>query len=68
MFKNPFLTSKKTQHVSIKKINWLMLFKLIIAVYSENRTKPINIRNGQNAELLNVKLDGACSYHWVLNG
>jgi hypothetical protein len=42
LFKNPVRTSKKTQHFTITKINWLMLFKEIIAVYSENNTKPIN--------------------------
>jgi hypothetical protein len=34
-------TSKKTQSVSIKNINWLLLFKDIIAVYRENLTKLI---------------------------
>jgi hypothetical protein len=38
-----------------------MLFREIIAVYSENGMKPINTLCGQNAELLNVKVDGA--YH-----
>jgi hypothetical protein len=33
-------TSKKTQRGSITKVNWLMLFREIIAVYSENHTKP----------------------------
>jgi hypothetical protein len=32
-----------------------MLFLEIIAVYSENRTKLINVLYGQNAELLIVK-------------
>jgi hypothetical protein len=40
-----------------------MLFREIIAVYSENHTKPINTLRGQNAELLNVKVGGAYSYH-----
>jgi hypothetical protein len=35
-----------------------MLFREIIAVYSENRTKPINTHYGQNAELLVVKVRG----------
>jgi hypothetical protein len=39
-------------------INWLVLFKEIIAVYSENHTKHINTLCGQNAELLSVKADG----------
>jgi hypothetical protein len=37
--KNLVRTAKKTQHL---KINWLTLFKKIIAVYGENFTKPIN--------------------------
>jgi hypothetical protein len=32
-----------------------MLFKEIIAVYSENRTEPINALCGQNADLVNIK-------------
>jgi hypothetical protein len=31
------------------KINWLILFMNIIAVYSDNSTKPINIIYWQNA-------------------
>jgi hypothetical protein len=44
LFKNPVRTSKRTQHFTITKINWLTLFKEIIAVYSENHTQPINIK------------------------
>jgi hypothetical protein len=36
LFKNPVRTSKRTPHCTITEINWLMLFKEIIAVYSEN--------------------------------
>jgi hypothetical protein len=42
VFNNSARTAKKTQHFIITKINWLTLFKEIIAVYSENHTKPIN--------------------------
>jgi hypothetical protein len=38
--KNSVLTAKKTQHFAITKINWLTLFKEIIAVYAENYMKP----------------------------
>jgi hypothetical protein len=41
-YNNSVCTAKKTQHFTITKINWLMLFKEIIAVYSENHTKRIN--------------------------
>jgi hypothetical protein len=49
-------------------INWLTLFKEIIAFYCENRTKPINTLCGQNAELLIVTACGTYIYHCALNG
>jgi hypothetical protein len=39
IFKYPVLTSKKTPHFTITKINLLTLFKEIISVYTENHTK-----------------------------
>jgi hypothetical protein len=65
---NSVLTSKKTQHFTITKINLLMLIEEIIPVYSENDIKPINTLCGQNAELLIVEAGGTYSYHWVLKG
>jgi hypothetical protein len=44
IFKELSRTSKKTQHFTITKINWLKLFKEIIAVNSENRTKPVSTK------------------------
>jgi hypothetical protein len=44
LFKNSVRTSKRTPHFTITKINWLVLFKDIIVVYSTNRAKPINIK------------------------
>jgi hypothetical protein len=41
IFKNSVRTAKKTQHFTITKINSLMLFREIIAVYSENNKKPV---------------------------
>jgi hypothetical protein len=41
-----------------------MLFKEIIAVYSENHAKPII----QKAVLLSVKAGGKYSYHLALKG
>jgi hypothetical protein len=32
-------TAKKAQHFTITKINFLMLFKEVISVYTENHTK-----------------------------
>jgi hypothetical protein len=42
--KNSVRTAKKTPHFTITKINWLTLFKEIIAVYTENHTEPINTK------------------------
>jgi hypothetical protein len=38
LFKDPVRTSKRTPHLTITKINWLTLFKEIIAVYSKVTT------------------------------
>jgi hypothetical protein len=45
------VTSKKTQSITIIKLSWLMLFKEILAVYSEDHKKPINTLL-TNAELM----------------
>jgi hypothetical protein len=66
IFKNSFLTSKYMKCISIANINWLVLFREIIAIYSENHTKPIYTLCGQNAELLILKVGGTYSYHWAL--
>jgi hypothetical protein len=39
------------------------LFEEIIAVYSENRPKPIYTLCGKNTELLAVKAGGTYTYH-----
>jgi hypothetical protein len=39
LFKNSVRTSKRTPHFTVTKINWLILFKEIIVVYSENHIK-----------------------------
>jgi hypothetical protein len=44
LFENSVCTSKRTPHFTVTEINWLMLFKEIIAVYIENHTKPINTK------------------------
>jgi hypothetical protein len=64
LFKISVRTSKRTPHFTITKINWLMLFKEIIAVYSEEHTKPINT----NSALLTVKADGSYNYRSALQG
>jgi hypothetical protein len=45
-----------------------MLFKEIIAVYSENHTKHLNTLCEQNAELFSVKVGGKYRYHCALKG
>jgi hypothetical protein len=60
IFTDSVRTAKKTQHFTIKKINWLTLFKEIIAVYTENHTKDTN----NKADLLIVKAVGIYSYHY----
>jgi hypothetical protein len=62
LFKNPARTSKRTPHFTIAKINWLTLFKEIIAVYSKSDTKYINT----NEVLLILKAAGTYSYHSAL--
>ena len=44
----------------------LMLYREIIAVYSEIHTKHINTLCGQNVELLNVKLLVHIGDHWAV--
>jgi hypothetical protein len=39
IFKNSVRTSKRTPHFTITKFNLLMLFKEILAVYTDNHTK-----------------------------
>jgi hypothetical protein len=66
LFKKSVRTSKRTPHFTITKINWLTLFKEIIAVYSENYTYKTHKYAMQF--LLIVKAGGTHSYRWALNG
>jgi hypothetical protein len=56
VFKNSARSSKRTPNFTITSINFLTLFKEIIAVYSENHAKPINtkcsITDGQSRWLI----------------
>jgi hypothetical protein len=47
-------------HYTVIKIRWLMLFKEVITVYTENHIKHINKLCGQNAA------GGIQNYHWAL--
>jgi hypothetical protein len=44
IFKNSARTSERTQHFTIPKIEWLMLFKEVIAVWNEKHKKPMNTK------------------------
>jgi hypothetical protein len=66
LFKYSVRTEKKTPDFTITEINWLTLFKEIIAVYSQNHMKGINTLCGQNAEVLVIKAGDTYSYHCVL--
>jgi hypothetical protein len=44
-------------------INWLMLFREIIAVYTKDHTEPTNVLWRQNEELLNGRAGGTYNYH-----
>jgi uncharacterized protein YktB (UPF0637 family) len=68
IFKNSVRTAKKTPHFTVTKIDRLTLFKEIIAVYSENHTKPIKTLRGHNAELVTAKACGISTYHWLWKG
>jgi hypothetical protein len=46
MFKKSVRTSKRTPHFTITRMNWITLFREIIAVYSGNHTKPIITKYG----------------------
>jgi hypothetical protein len=54
------------KHSTTIKFNWLMVFKEMITVYSENHMEPTNTLCGQNAELLISKLGGTYRYYWAL--
>jgi hypothetical protein len=61
VIKNSVRTSKRTPHFTITKINWLMLFKEIIAVYSEKHTRHMNIKYS-----VTVTGGGTYNYHSAL--
>ena len=51
---------------SVIKTDQLMLYREIIAVCSQIRTKHINTLCGQHVELLDVKPGGTYRNHWAL--
>jgi hypothetical protein len=42
IFRNSVRISKRTPHFTITKINWLIMFKEMIVIYSKNFSEPIN--------------------------
>jgi len=44
IFKNSVRTSKRTQHFTITKTNWLMQFKEVTVVYTEKHKKYKNTK------------------------
>ena len=48
------------------KTSQLMLYREIIAVFSQVHTKHVNTLYGQNVELLSVKPGGTNNDHWAL--
>jgi hypothetical protein len=60
-----FYPKERRKLVCITEINWLMLFREIIAVYSEEH---IDTLCGQNAELLNLRTGVTYSCHDALKG
>jgi hypothetical protein len=55
-------------HCTVIKVSWLMLFKDMIAVYSENYTKCVDTVCGKIAKIFNVLASGIYSYHCALKG
>jgi hypothetical protein len=68
IFKLSLHTSKKTQPIAITMTNQLMLFRKIIAVYSENCMKLTNTLCGQDTEWMIFKAGGTYSSHKALKG
>ena len=52
--------------MSVIKTSQLMLYREIIAVFSQIHTKHINTMSGQNIEFMNVNAGGIYSDHWAL--
>jgi hypothetical protein len=63
---NSVRTAKETPHFTVMMINWLMLFKEIIAVYSKNITKHINSKCSLTVPIVKVVITR--DYFSVLKG
>jgi hypothetical protein len=65
LFKNSVRTSKRTPHFTITNLNWLTLFREIIAVYCKYHMKPTTTFCGQTAQLAFGQVEGATWLHGV---
>jgi uncharacterized protein (DUF1499 family) len=59
---NPVRTFQKTHYVSATATSRLMLFMETVAVYCENQAEHTDTMRGQNAQIWNVKADGALGF------
>jgi hypothetical protein len=64
LFKNSVRTSERTPHFTITKINWLTLFKEVIAVYFQSHKKPTNTKRN----ITDCQTDDSYSYRSALKG
>lgn len=56
------LTSAAVSASDLRNTNWLMLYKEVITVYSENHVKHVRVLCGQNTEFhFNVKVGYPCA-------
>jgi hypothetical protein len=60
--KRSFRASNKAQHFAVRKLNLLIPFKAIIAVFSENFVTPRTAKKKKKDLLLTVK--AACTYDY----
>jgi hypothetical protein len=67
-FQNSVRTSEKTRCISITTVSFLMLFREILAAYSDNHRKPTNTVTGGGGDVsaAHVRTGGTqiYSYHW----
>jgi hypothetical protein len=66
IFKSVLPTSQKTYCLSVTKTSWILLFREIIAEYTENCTDLTNIMCGENREVLTAKANSKYGYYYAL--
>jgi hypothetical protein len=68
IFKNLARTSKRTPDFTITKINWLMLFKEVIAVYTENHMKSTHTKYTVTDNYRRWYINLPLGFKWVMSG